>query len=348
MIRTPMKKKKRIALTAPERNRKKYEVAIYHRDRLRQEEIAKKVGISRPLVSRLVNEAMDDGIIKIQLNLPREKRLRDRLIKQYDCLDEAIVVRVPEMATENLIRSMLGEAGGEYLNELFCPNITVAIGYGLTIRECIKAHEPSHNKIKFNLYAATVAPTFEHVDLSPNTLIGMLTAKYPNAKAHGLFTPFFCQGKQQKKGFSRIPMVAEVFRRVRNADLLMTGIGEFGHLQKKIIRKIGLFERLKKERIISAGDIMFRLFGHDGEPIPSFLDEVTMTLDLTDLRRMLKEKKQVLAVAGGRRKLEAIRAALVGGYFNILITDELTAKKLLEEHGNVNPAGVPQRNDVGK
>ena len=44
----------------------------------------------------------------------------------------------------------------------------------------------------------------------------------------------------------------------------------------------------------------------------------------------LTELDNVIGVAGGARKAEAILAALRGGYLDVLITDEDTAKLLLE------------------
>jgi DNA-binding transcriptional regulator LsrR (DeoR family) len=40
---------------------------------------------------------------------------------------------------------------------------------------------------------------------------------------------------------------------------------------------------------------------------------------------------RVMAVGGGQEKYEAIRAAVMGGYCNILITDRATGKRLLQE-----------------
>ena len=49
-------------------------------------------------------------------------------------------------------------------------------------------------------------------------------------------------------------------------------------------------------------------------------------IDLQQLRRV----PRAIGVAGGSRKTAAIRAALLGGWINCLITDRLTAQRLLD------------------
>jgi DNA-binding transcriptional regulator LsrR (DeoR family) len=43
----------------------------------------------------------------------------------------------------------------------------------------------------------------------------------------------------------------------------------------------------------------------------------------------LKQTPRVIGVAGGKRKVDAIRACLTGGLINVLITDKFTAERLL-------------------
>jgi DNA-binding transcriptional regulator LsrR (DeoR family) len=43
----------------------------------------------------------------------------------------------------------------------------------------------------------------------------------------------------------------------------------------------------------------------------------------------LKRVRRTIGIAGGSRKVPAIRGALLGGYINVLVTDRLSAEKLL-------------------
>ena len=61
-------------------------------------------------------------------------------------------------------------------------------------------------------------------------------------------------------------------------------------------------------------------------PVSSHLDDRILGIDGDTLRRIPRR----IGVAGGRRKHDAIRAALLGGWINTLVTDSATASYLRE------------------
>jgi DNA-binding transcriptional regulator LsrR (DeoR family) len=73
------------------------------------------------------------------------------------------------------------------------------------------------------------------------------------------------------------------------------------------------------------GDILMRFFDRRGRPVETPFNQRVISMSLEQLRRV----ERSVAVAGGERKFEAIYAALLGGWINILITDHLTAEKLV-------------------
>jgi DNA-binding transcriptional regulator LsrR (DeoR family) len=76
----------------------------------------------------------------------------------------------------------------------------------------------------------------------------------------------------------------------------------------------------------AVGDICFRFYDADGQPIKSPLMKRVIGIDLGKLRAC----KRVVGVAGGMQKLHAILGALRGGLIDILITDQRTAAALAE------------------
>ena len=64
----------------------------------------------------------------------------------------------------------------------------------------------------------------------------------------------------------------------------------------------------------------------DGKPVRSALDDVTIGVTLEQLRNA----KQRWAVVGGSYKVQALRAALRGGWIDVLVTDVDTATALMK------------------
>jgi DNA-binding transcriptional regulator LsrR (DeoR family) len=72
------------------------------------------------------------------------------------------------------------------------------------------------------------------------------------------------------------------------------------------------------------GDVCTRYFDAEGRPVDADFDDRIIGISPTQLRAVERR----IGVAGGMEKLAAIRGAALGGWINILITDEV-ARALL-------------------
>jgi DNA-binding transcriptional regulator LsrR (DeoR family) len=79
-------------------------------------------------------------------------------------------------------------------------------------------------------------------------------------------------------------------------------------------------------RAHAVGDICLHFFDEQGQVVASPFDDRVLGIDLETLRKV----PRVVAVAGGDRKYTAIRAALLGGWVNVLITDLAVAQRLVD------------------
>jgi DNA-binding transcriptional regulator LsrR (DeoR family) len=70
-----------------------------------------------------------------------------------------------------------------------------------------------------------------------------------------------------------------------------------------------------------------RYFDAQGQAVKSHLDNRVLGID----KRHLLQIPRRIGVAGGSRKHEAIRAALLGGWINTLVTDSQTAMFLRDQ-----------------
>ena len=72
------------------------------------------------------------------------------------------------------------------------------------------------------------------------------------------------------------------------------------------------------------------------------LDDRVIAITLEEL----KKTPRVVGVAGGDRKVEAIRACLKGSLVNVLVTDKFTAEKLLKSEEFLNPQSMRGERNV--
>jgi DNA-binding transcriptional regulator LsrR (DeoR family) len=78
----------------------------------------------------------------------------------------------------------------------------------------------------------------------------------------------------------------------------------------------------------AVGDILLRFFDQNGNEMDqSLLTSHVISMEIAQLKKV----ERAIGIAGGRRKYRAIRGSLRGRLINILITDQFTAQRLLEE-----------------
>jgi len=112
----------------------------YYEERLCQADIARRIGRSRSMVSRLLQEARDKGVVKIQVLSPlinRSSELEEYLCQSFG-LSQAYVLADPPVDYPLLIRR-LGELGAHALRQQLHDNIKISLMWGTTIYEMIWA-----------------------------------------------------------------------------------------------------------------------------------------------------------------------------------------------------------------
>ncbi|GAF38882.1 deoxyribonucleoside regulator DeoR [Agrilactobacillus composti DSM 18527 = JCM 14202] len=106
----------------------------YYIDGLSQLEISKKMALSRPTVSRLLQQAKETGIVEIKINDPFQdiNSLKEQLKKKYG-LKEVIIALQTSNDLET-IYDALGEEAARYLDKIVKNNDIIGISWGLTMK----------------------------------------------------------------------------------------------------------------------------------------------------------------------------------------------------------------------
>jgi DNA-binding transcriptional regulator LsrR (DeoR family) len=123
--------------------------------------------------------------------------------------------------------------------------------------------------------------------------------------------------------------VAEVMAAWHRLTMVLVGVGslEPSPLLRDSGNAIAQPEQQMLRGLGAVGDICLRFFDERGQPVSSALDGRVLGIPAD----LLREIPRRVAVAGGRRKFAAIRAALRGGWLNALITDLGAARRLVDD-----------------
>ena len=300
----------------------------YYSYGLTQKQIGERYGLSRMKVSRLLKQARELQIVQITLN-PLEPLYADLEQRLEECygLDEAIIV-TPEEYQPDALRRALGPAAAECLLRSLNENSSVTITWGSTLAAVVDAmpmeFRPGVHIVQgLGGLSGPNSPT-NAVDLT-RRIAGRL-----RAKPLLLASPGFVTHKELRDALLRDSAVAEVLAAAAASDIALVGIGApsmDGVVFHNKILEGGDLERLTAKGMV--GDIALCFYDKEGRPVQDEASDRLIGLTLEQIRDI----PRVIGVAGGSGKVEAIRAAMVGGLINVLVTDDKTAQALLEKYG---------------
>lgn len=303
----------------------------YYEEGLCQADIGRRIGRSRSMVSRLLQEAREKGIVKIQIASPLMKtatELENRLCETF-ALSKALVLADPPADYPLLIRR-LGELGAHLLRQQLHDNMQIGLMWGTTIYEVIWAMPT------VALTNSTVVQMIGTVGRGNHLVDGPELARSLAQKLNAAYcylpAPIIVEDEAVAQSFLKQPAIADVLDQVRQVEVALLGIGTTN----------GYFSYLEATGYVQEADLaMVQQAGAIGSILGLFIDENGWPLDISINRRVigfrdmetLRAIPAVIAAAGGVEKAPAILAVLRGGYVDMLVTDAVTATAVLNLHG---------------
>ena len=299
-------------------------VRLYYEHHLTQAEVAKRMGFSRPKVSRLLAEGRVRGLVKVEIAeptgdfVPLEISLENRF-----GLSEALVVASDEdRHTTDLTAGM---AGGSLLGRVCTRATVLGVAWGRSMRALADAMPPrafmckrivpllgGMGRVKGALHSNQVATTLSE-KLNVDTL--------------HLAAPAIAPSSESRAELTHMPGIEDVLAEGTACDVAVVGAG--GLLPASSIVEAGYFELeefldLEEQGVV--GEICCHFLDAAGNPcLPDFSERI---VGLTP--NQLKAIPRVVGIATGAEKAPGLAAVLRGGYVDNLICDENLALALLK------------------
>ncbi len=301
-------------------------VRAYYEDRLTQQEIGNKYGISRIKVWRLLSKALNDKIVEIKINTPAETNhsLEQQLENKYG-LKEVVVVKT-ESDSQNDVVASIGQAGASYLLKILEGDESLGISWGRTILALVNALHNS-NLPNLKIIQMIGGLGYPEEELSGTELTRRM-ANALNATPKILNSPGIVATSTTCKALKSDPQVSSILKMAKKSSISLVGIGHFStELGSKKLNSILSekdIETLGEKGAV--GDISLRFFDKEGQFIKDGINKRVVGLTIDELRNIPRR----IAIAGGKHKLTTIKAALKGELINILITDKNTAIELMK------------------
>lgn len=290
----------------------------YYFENMTQQAIADRLSISRMRVIKLLDSARQTGVIQFRLRsdgvgvMAQSQQLMDK----YHLKDVFLIPEVtPAEAHPN---ESIARAGAMYIADRLGENACINVGYGDTLSRTL-----NHLATMVQSPVTCISLTGGVSNYLPNTRSNVF-----NAKLYLMPAPLLASSAEMASAMREESSVSEIVRMTDLSSFTLVGIGALGEnatvFHSGLLGPTDMFF-LKMNHAV--GDVLGHFIDKDGNLIHTPIED---RLIATPLER-LKEMSNVIGLAAGPEKIEAIRAVLRGGYLDILITDEATANLLLKD-----------------
>lgn len=309
---------------------------MHYKQGMSQQEIGKKLNVSRTTISRTLAQAKREGYVQIKINYPEGSaiNLEEQLEKKFQ-LKEAVIASAQD---DKERKEEIAFYASDYLLRTLKNHMTVALTRGVTLQTMVE-YLGKDVRLKFlKTDDVNVVPLMAATNISisaeksyrmaySNYLIEEV-ARIINGNSYQMLAPQYVTSPEAKEVFLKEESIKEVFDLAKKADIAVAGIGTLDHNSALINAELipmEEFERLQKKG--GTGEILSHVVDKDGNLIKDEFEQHLISLDLEDLKKIPIR----VGVAYGMDKKDAILGVLRGGYINVLITDEDVAKYLIEE-----------------
>jgi DNA-binding transcriptional regulator LsrR (DeoR family) len=297
----------------------------YYEERLTQDEIGRRINASRSTVSRLLQQAIDRGVVRIIVDYPwqRSPDLEQRLMARFQLRE--VQVLVSKGRDDDKVREGMGMLAARFIDREITDGAILGISYGRSLACTIAALSPTRQ------VSTSVVPIIGALG-SQNTFIDGPELVRRFAQIYGgdfrlLPAPLLVDEVRTRNALLQSPQILETLSLARRATTILMGIGALTPGYSSQIWAGYLDERelawLRSQG--AAGHMAAQFYDIHGQLLDVEVNQRSVGIGI----KALLGKDPVIAVAGSEAKAEAILGALRGRYLNVLITDDMAARTVL-------------------
>ncbi len=296
--------------------------SMYYESNLKQEEIARRTGYSRSMISRLLSEAREKGVVEIHINYPLE-----RCLDLEEALQTALGLRIVRVLQRGALGyaemlRKLGAMAANLVEELVQQGRKrIGISWGTALYETVSAMR-RRNYADTQVYqiigsAGTLTPETDGPSLARH-LAEALGGQYYTIPA-----PLIVANPMLREALLQEPSVARVLNEAATLDLALVGIGSVDPSSSSWVRA-GYFDAHQAQVLSAkgvAGDVCGILFDRFGQLREADLHSRVVGISPAALQQIPFK----IGIAAGEAKALPILGACRAGLVNCLVTDETAA-----------------------
>jgi DNA-binding transcriptional regulator LsrR (DeoR family) len=301
---------------------------MYFIEQMTQNEIAEVLGVGRVTVVRMLAEARARNEVRIAIESELGEIVSlERALERTFGLQQALVA--PLSAPESDPIPAIAARTGAFVSETMRSGMRVGVGWGRTLFSSlpfIGAHTLSDFKVISLLGGVGVARQINPAEFA------WRFAQAFQGDGYLIPTPAVVDSVETKQALVERCGLHELFRMADTLDAVLVSIG--GIASATTFYRGGFLTEAEREALVArgaVGDLLFHFFDRNGDLVDHPINRLVMSVEVDRLR---KTPIRILT-SGGREKTDALLGAMNLIAPTVLITDEHSARRMLEGHALV-------------
>lgn len=296
---------------------------LYYIANLTQEQIGKRLGLTRARVNRLLAIGRANGTVQfhIRSGLASTVELEQALMRRYG-LKRAVVV--PAMAKPALVAQAIGAAAGPYLESRLRNGKALGVGWGKTLHATSLA-VPLCGKRGLKV-VSLFGGLSRSAAINPYEIAARF-AQVLRAECFYVTAPLLGGAPEATRALVQNDAIRAIFARIQRVDIAIVSVGDLSRGSTNI--EYGLLTPEERRTLVAkgaVGDIFGYYLDAAGRAVDHPINRCVIMPPLAALKRI----PEIVVASGGAVKVPILRAVLDGGFVNALVTDETAARLLVE------------------
>ena len=294
---------------------------LYFLEARSKSEIADELGINRFKVARILDEALESGIVKIEISVPAgiDDALSEQLRRAFD-LHHVVAVEAGDIDEVHLRRT-LAHTATALVSELVTEADVLGVGYGRTLTIMAETMDSLARCPVVQLTGALLGVNTEENSIE---LVRQISARN-GGPAFPMYTPQVLPDAKTAAALRLQPEVAEAYRRFPTVTKAVVAVGSWNPPSSQLYDALPTKERQALLKLGVTAEICATLLDREGRTVAKDFSARCISIGDEELRAV----EEVIAVAGGRHKTAAVRSVILSGHAKSLVCDAALARDLL-------------------
>ena len=302
---------------------------MYYIDGISQDDIAKKTGMSRSNISRILKKCVSDGIVEIIVhdNISLCSDVAHKICTYFQLKD---VIIVPTGSSDERQARLVGEKLAMYLDKILEDGMLLGIGRGypcyFTARNLKNPHNYTINVIQLMGAASVISSAYES-----DRLVTFFASKL-NGKGFMLSAPLMVRSKQTKQDLFDNSLLSKTTRQYKNVDVAVFEVSKPDLYTNDLAKQEWLTkaDMLQLSEVNAVSCVCGYYFDINGRSCNVGINDRILAIE----KQYIKGIDWSIGILTGKNSVKTALSAINSGMLNVLVVDEalaLNIRKYIEK-----------------